>query len=323
MNILPYIRITRPSHWFKNVFIVPGILLAFFFKPDLISGKAVLNIVLGLVCACVIVSSNYVLNEILDAAFDIHHPEKKLRPIPSRQVSVPIAYAIWAGLGILGVGAGFLITVPFGVAGLLLWVMGVLYNVPPIRLKDAHYADVLSESLNNPVRLALGWYSTGMAAPPPSSIIMAYWMFGAFLMAVKRFAEYRQIGDPCRAANYRNSLSYYNEEKLLVSILFYAGFFGMMSGVFITRYRLELVLASPLVVYAMAYYLHIGFKPNSPAQRPENLFRQKKLALLVLIAFAACAVLLFYDVFSFRYMLVPRILPPGVYHKLKIFNAFR
>lgn len=311
MNISPYIRITRPSHWLKNVFVVPGILLAFFFKPDLLSWNAILTVLLGIVCACITASSNYVLNEILDAAYDRHHPEKRTRPVPSGQVSIPVAYSLWILLGILGIGGAFLISLPFGLSCFLLWVMGVLYNVPPVRLKDMHYADVLSESLNNPIRLAMGWYSTSIVAPPPLSMIMAYWMFGAFLMAVKRFAEYRQIGDPCRAASYRNSFSYYNEEKLLVSILFYAAFFGMMSGVFITRYRLELVLAAPLVAYAMAYYLHIGFKPNSPAQYPETLFRQKKLVILVLLAFAVCTGLLFYDVFSFRYMLVPRVLPPG------------
>lgn len=310
MNISPYIRITRPNHWFKNVFIAPGVLLAFFFDPNLLSARAIMGVCWGIVCACLIASSNYVLNEILDAPYDRHHPEKRKRPIPRGEVNIPIAYGIWLALGVLGIGGAFLIGIRFGLSALALWVMGVLYNTPPVRLKDVPYADVLSESLNNPLRLAMGWYSTGLAPPPPLSIIMAYWMFGSFLMAVKRFAEYRHISDPGAAANYRRSFTYYNQEKLLVGILFYAGFFGMMSGVFIARYRLELVLASPLVVYAMAYYLHIGFKPNSPAQQPEGLFRQKKLVVLVLLAFALCTGLLFYDIFGFRHVLKPRVLPP-------------
>ena len=31
--------------------------------------------------------------------------------------------------------------------------MGTLYNIPPIRMKDMPYADVLSESINNPIRI--------------------------------------------------------------------------------------------------------------------------------------------------------------------------
>ena len=98
--------------------------------------------------------------------------------------------------GLEAVGLGFLIAPAMGWMCLLLWVMGLLYNVPPVRAKDQPYADVLSESVNNPIRLAMGWYSTGTAAVPPLSALLAYWMFGAFLMAMKRMAEYRRMGDP-------------------------------------------------------------------------------------------------------------------------------
>jgi decaprenyl-phosphate phosphoribosyltransferase len=311
MKIIPYIRIMRPSHWFKNIFVLPGILLAFFFVPSSFSWYSLLLIFYGIVCVCLVASSNYVLNEILDGPYDVHHPEKGKRPVPSGEVNIPVAYGLWLFLAAAGIVPAFFICSRFGLAALALWVMGLLYNTPPVRLKDVPYADVLSESVNNPLRLALGWYSTGVTSSPPLSMILAYWMFGAFLMAVKRFAEYRHLNDAEKAANYRKSFSYYTQEKLLVSILYYASFFGMMSGVFITRYRLELVLASPVVIYAMAYYLHVGFKPDSPAQKPEILFRQKKLMILVLIAFVLCAALLYFDIAAFKDMLDPRLLPPA------------
>ena len=312
MNLYPYISITRPDHWFKNIFVLPGIVVALFFNPHLLSGAMVLSVIGGLICACLIASSNYALNEILDAASDRHHPEKCKRPVPSGQINIAAGYGLWAGLAIIGIGGAFWLNRAFGYSGLFLWFMGLVYNVPPIRLKDLPYADVLSESVNNPIRLAMGWYATGLIAPPPLSMIMAYWMFGAFLMAVKRFAEYRKIGHAGIAASYRKSFAYYTEEKLLLFILFCAGFFGMMSGVFIARYRLELTLAAPLVVYAMSYYLHLGFKPDSPAQYPEKLFHQKKLVWLVLLAFGACAALLFINLPVFEQALIPRIIPPVV-----------
>ena len=55
---------------------------------------------------------------------------------------------------------------------------------------------------------------------PPLSLLIAYWMVGAFFMAVKRFAEYRRIGDPQISAEYRRSFKYYNEERLMVSIIY-------------------------------------------------------------------------------------------------------
>ena len=309
MNVLPYIQITRPRHWFKNVFVIPGFLLAFFFDPRLLTGRCCLKILLGLACACIIASSNYVLNEILDAEYDRHHPEKKHRPIAAGKADAKIAYCLWIFLGLAGIALSLFVSLRFAVAALLFWVMAILYNTPPIRLKDTPYADVLSEAVNNPAPAYCALLLLNGVSPPPLSIILAYWMFGCFLMAVKRFAEYRHINDPHIAGRYRAPFSYYTEERLLLSILFYAAFFGMMSGVFITRYRLELVLASPLIAYTMAYYLHIGFKPNSPAQKPETLLQQKKLVVLVFLTFVTCIVLLFYDITFFREALIPKILP--------------
>ena len=76
----------------------------------------------------------------------------------------------------------------------LLWVMAVLYNVKPFRTKDRLYLDVVSESINNPIRLALGWFVVTSVPLPPSSLTMGYWMLGAYLMGVKRLAEMRLIG---------------------------------------------------------------------------------------------------------------------------------
>jgi hypothetical protein len=47
--------------------------------------------------------------------------------------------------------------------------MGCIYNIPPIRSKDVPYIDVLSESINNPLRMLAGWFiaSTASVAPAP------------------------------------------------------------------------------------------------------------------------------------------------------------
>lgn len=308
--IKPYILIARPDHWFKNIFVLPGILLAVFFYPACWRAALVPLVIIGLLAVCLTASSNYVLNEILDAEKDRHHPVKKYRPIPSGRINIHGAYCEWILLGIAGIGLGFVISRHMGAACGLLWSMGTLYNIPPIRLKDLPYLDVLSESLNNPLRLALGWYCAGLPSAPPASILLAYWMFGAFLMATKRFAEYRVLGDPAQAARYRKSFGYYTAERLLESIVFYVALFAMFAAVFMTRYKIELVLATPLVAFAIAYYLHLGFKPDSPVQYPERLYKQGKLMLIVGLAFAACAILLFCKIPALEAGLTPWHLPP-------------
>ena len=307
--MITYVRLMRPDNWFKNVFMLPGVLLALFFRPALMTWATLARVAWGVAAVCLIASGYYVLNEILDAASDRHHPVKCRRPLAAGTARPGPAWLLCAACGAAGLGLAFALNARFGVAGLLLWVMGALYNVPPARLKDIPYGDVLSESLNNPLRLALGWYATGVGSLPPLSILVAYWMFGAFLMAAKRLAEMRRIGDRALAARYRKSFGRYTEEGLLESLLFYATLFALMSGVFMARYRLELVLATPLVALAMAYYLHLAHKPDSAAQYPEQLYRQPKLVLIVLAAFLACAVLLYLDLPAWNRLFDPWIMP--------------
>ena len=302
-----YFSLIRPGYWIKNVFVAPGILLAFYFQPALNFGRHWLAMLLALISACLVASSNYVINEILDAKGDAHHPDKCKRAIPSGRIRIPAAYALWSVLALAGLLLAARVNNGLLLSCASLWIMGLSYNVPPIRMKDLPYGDVLSESINNPIRMAIGWYAMGMQTPPTLSVLMSYWMFGAFLMGLKRFAEYRHIGNAAQAGAYRKSFRWYNEERLLVSILFYTALFGMFSGVFICRYRLELVLATPFVALAMASYFRMGFKPHSPVMNPEELWRYPAIMAPALLAFVVCAFLLFFELSAFKAFFTPSL----------------
>src|SRR5438309_10599089 len=96
MAIVPYLKIARIDHWIKNVFFLPGSLVALSIDPGAFRGIDWLNVTLGLLGLCLISSSNYVLNEILDAASDRVHPYKSSRPVAAGQVNIVAAYAEWA-----------------------------------------------------------------------------------------------------------------------------------------------------------------------------------------------------------------------------------
>lgn len=295
-SLRTYVQIARFDHWFKNVFMLPGVVVAFYANQDLVSLEACINIVIGVLAAGFVASSNYVINELLDAPFDALHPVKKLRPIPSGGINKSLVYLEWLGLALLGLSLAWHLGSYFFCSALALWVMGCIYNIPPFRSKDKPYVDVLSESVNNPLRLLMGWYATGITVVPPVSLLLAYWMIGAFFMAVKRFAEYRRIGDPELSASYRKSFLYYNEERLLVSILYYAVTFGLFFGIFLMRYKMELILSIPLVAGFMSWYIRLGFLENSPAQYPELLYKQKGFTTYSFLLAIVFPLLLFIDI---------------------------
>ena len=293
MDIRAYINIARPDHWFKNGFMLIGIFLAFFMEPQYSVGASIINIFLSVISVCLVASSNYVINEVLDAPFDRHHPEKCHRPVPSGRVKIPIAYAEWLGLAVVGLYVGYLIGWPFFFAALSLWIAGLAYNIPPVRTKELPFVDVLSESLNNPIRLFIGWFAIVPDKIPPVSILLMYWMAGAFFMGAKRFAEYKMIDDPEIAGNYRASFKFYTSEKLLLSLFFYMALCNFFFGIFVIRYHLELILGIPFFAGLFAYYLKITFWENSPVQKPEKLYREKKLMGLLILSVIVFIVLLY------------------------------
>ena len=288
-----YIAIARPDHWFKNGFMLLGVLLAFFIEPRLFKEARYIDLFWAVVATCLVASSNYVINEILDAPKDALHPTKKNRPIPSGRVCLPLAYLEWLLLALLGLGIAYLLNVAFFLSALGLWISGLIYNIPPIRTKDVPYVDVLTESINNPLRLFLGWFALIPNLVPPLSLILSYWMAGAFFMATKRFAEYRMINDKELAGNYRASFRYYNEERLLLSIFYYAVACAFFFAIFIIRYHLELILVAPLFAGFFAYYLKIGFLPDSPVQRPEHLYKERGLMVYLVVCLVSFIFLLF------------------------------
>jgi 4-hydroxybenzoate polyprenyltransferase len=195
---------------------------------------------------------------------------------------VPLAYAQWLVVAALGFALALEVSWPLFLSVLSLWVMGCLYNIPPIRTKDVPYVDVLSESINNPIRLCVGWYMVTAAVLPPVSLLVAYWMLGAYFMALKRFSEYREIGRDS-AVKYRRSFEFYNEQSLLTSVLFYATTAMLFFGAFIMRYRMEMVFAFPFIALLMAYYFKLAFIEDSPVQHPEKLYREPRVMVLLMV----------------------------------------
>jgi 4-hydroxybenzoate polyprenyltransferase len=269
-----HIQIARLDHWFKNVFVLPGIVAAVGVDPNHVPTNLWFRIAVGLLSICLVASSNYVINEVLDARSDLSHPVKHRRPVPSGLVSVPLAYVEWLLLMVIGVGFGTLVSKPFAITALVLWIMGCIYNIRPVRSKDLPYIDVLSEAVNNPIRMLAGWFIAGTASVAPASLLLSYWMVGCYFMAMKRYAEYRDIGDPARAAAYRSSFAFYTEQRLLVSIMFYGSAAMLFLGAFAMRYRLELILSFPWCRSRDGHVSLPGVSPNSAVQRPEGLYRE-------------------------------------------------
>ena len=290
-----YIRIARPDHWIKNIFVIPGIVFAMGLSPETYWIETIVfNIVVGMISTCMIASANYTINEWLDAPFDKFHPIKKNRPAVSAGVKAKGVYIQYVVLLMIGLSTAWLVSTEFLIVMAVLAMMGIIYNVEPLRSKDKPFIDVLSESINNPLRLLGGWFMVTNNYLPPASLILGYWFGGAFLMAIKRFSEYRMIvkaDTEENAALYRKSFGFYNEEILLNYSFFFALCTVFFLGIFLIKYKIELLIFVPFLAGLFCWYFHVSLKADSAAQKPEKLYREKAMMLYVLflvVMFSAC-----------------------------------
>ena len=195
-----HIQIARIDHWFKNVFVLPGHHRRHR-QRSAARRRAPLDADRRWACIsiCLVASSNYVINEVLDAPSDRSHPVKRKRPVPSRprQRAARLRPVDRADAGRRRPRPARS-RQPFAITVFVLWVMGCIYNIPPDPQQRRAVRRRAVRSGQQPAAHARRWFigSTGTVAP--ASLLLSYWMVGCYFMAIKRYAEYREIGDPRR-----------------------------------------------------------------------------------------------------------------------------
>jgi len=291
---MAYVDLLRPSHWFKNLFIFAGVLagtwrLGFVPLSPSILGSSMLAFVL----ASFVSSSNYIVNQITDLSYDKKHPTKRNRPIPSGKVSVKIAWIVATALFLLSVGVASFVFVDSLVYSLAaLFIAGIFYNVPPIRLKDVVYIDVIAESVNNPVRFAIGWFVVVDKVFPPTLLLFVTFTMAALLLTGKRYDELRTLGK--KLTVYRKTFASYTTGRLKLIIYFYAlltlSFFILIS----LQFKPQLLFLFPLVVIYLRWVVKKIISGEAKAREVETFMQSTRFAGFTALLAILSVLLVFY-----------------------------
>lgn len=215
-----YIELLRLNEWYKNITVILGTLFAVFILDENLNEGLFFSAAAITLIACIVSSANYVLNAITDRNCDKKHPLKRIRPLPTKRIAVKKAYLFMAVLLIISLLSSFLLfKLKMTLLLLILFIAAVFYNTEPIRLKDIPYADVLSESVNNPIRFLAGWFVV-TSSFPDIFLLLLVWSLGCLLMTRKRFEELRQYKQ--KARQYRAVFRYYTLTSLARAMIIYA-----------------------------------------------------------------------------------------------------
>ncbi len=202
---------------------------------------------LAVLATCLVASSNYVLNELLDGPNDRLHPEKRFRPVPSGRVRPALAYAEWLLLAAAGFGLALSLNVYFFASALWLWVMGVALQ----RAAAAHEGVALPRRAQR----------IGQQPDPAAARLVraghrrvSAGVAGDFVLdgrrvlhgdeALRRVPAHRRTRRSPRPTGARSRTT--PRSGCSISLFFYATACALFAGIFIVRYHLELILFAPL-----------------------------------------------------------------------------
>ena len=283
-----YLSSLRLERWPRSLAILPGIAAVFFLNSEsqplasLFKIGLLLKIVLAFLLTWGISVANYIINEITDAPFDAFHPQKKDRPLVKQTIRRSSLMTLWLIICCFSFGCGFLFfNLPFTFSLIALFLAGLIYNVPPIRVKDLPYLDSTIESANNPIRFLIGWFVLELSFPP-LLLLLAWWAFGNFLMVGKRVAE-KKFLTQAESAGYRKSLIRYSSRDLIIfmivnAVIFIATFslFAVDSHIFIFLFAL------PFITIYLAMFMRKSVQDPEGAEEPEKLLKNPAFAIYTL-----------------------------------------
>lgn len=176
---MDYIKLLRPTQWSKNFFI----LLPLFFAQSITDLSRLYACCIAFVAMCIAGSSVYILNDIMDVAYDRCHPQKCRRPIASGRVSIAAGWVMY-GVTLLLAACIALCAMPRYEFAIVLGIYLLLNHAYSLWLKHISIVDVMIVASGFVLRIIAGAVA-GDVQPSHWIIIMTF-LLALFLVLAKR-----------------------------------------------------------------------------------------------------------------------------------------
>jgi 4-hydroxybenzoate polyprenyltransferase len=280
----------RPRQWTKNGIIYAGLV----FDGQLLVGNSFLRVTVSFILLCLISSTIYIINDLVDIESDRQHPRKQKRALPSGQLPIPLAIAAAIILPVVCIGTALLYSWKFAVILILYLLLHLLYS---FRLKNVVILDVLSITAGFVLRVTAGVVVIQVARFSPWLYACAG-MLALFLAIGKRRQELLELAE--QAGSIRIIFKHYNL-PLLDDMLRMSMIITMMSYILYTIEAPSMLLAGtnlalltvPFVLYGMFRYLYL-IHVKGEGNAPEEVLLKDRPLQLTLFMWGVTFVLILY-----------------------------
>lgn len=277
-SLMGLFRTMRPKQWTKNVIIYAGLV----FDGQLFNPPAFARVTLSFILLCLAASTVYIINDLVDIERDKLHPKKKNRPLPSGQLSVPLALSAAILFPIFSILIAWFYSPIFSIILLIYIVINILYS---FRLKHIVLVDVLTITAGYVLRVASG-------AVVVSGVKFSPWLYAViallalFLAITKRRQELLALG--ASAGETRPIFKEYNlallDEMLRTvstcTLVAYILYTIESPSILLANTKLALITV-PFVLYGLFRYMYLIYVKGEGSAPDEVLLTDQPLQIAI------------------------------------------
>ena len=296
-----FIQAARPNQWVKNFIIYTAII----FSGKLFDPQLFLDTTIGFFIFCLLSSTSYILNDIIDYKYDKKHPTKKNRPLAAGLISIPDATLVVFVMSFISLICALFFSVSLFLLALTFLVLHFVYS---LYFKKKPVFDIFAISFSFMIRAFAGAVITGYHIQ--IWMLLTIFFISLFIATVKRHAELVNHG-----LETRYSLYFYKEhmldfltntfatltivcyslytflEKLPQIATPFSDFFSYIFPDF--EARKWIMVTIPLVVYGIARYAQLLYD-DQKGETPEKIITQDKPLIVTIILWGAVVISLIY-----------------------------
>lgn len=272
---MKYLRLLRVTQWYKNLVIfIPLVFAEKLFVPELFIME-----IIGFLALCFVSSSNYIINDIMDAEKDKLHSYKKNRPIASGKISKGTAWVISITLFAASLIISFSINWLFLLWPIMLFISTQIYSW---KLKNVPILDIHMIALNFLIRTTAGSVAIGVQT--------SVWLFLlAFLLAIflalgKRRVELSNLGK--KAEKHRPVFKFYTKDLLdsLINIVIAVLLASYAFYTFLANTANDMMMITiPIATFILFRYLFLIKSDSRIANRTELIIYDKQLTIGIIV----------------------------------------
>ncbi|HFD2046094.1 TPA: decaprenyl-phosphate phosphoribosyltransferase [Clostridium perfringens] len=283
--IINLLKLMRPKQWIKNFFVFGALIFSYSF----LNLNKTIAALIAFILFCLISSTVYIMNDILDVEKDRVHPKKRFRPIASGAISIKQATIALVVLLAISMISSFMINKGLFFILVLYFINNIFYS---FKIKNIVILDVISIAVGFILRVIAG----GVAIDVSLSgwILLCTFFISLFLGFEKRRNEIIKLEGKANA--HRKILDDYSDEllKQFSDITLTCTVISYAMYTFVAYENAYMMITNIFVVYGLFRYKYLSMKKGQGGSPTETVMTDKSIIIDVILWVITSVVILLY-----------------------------